>query len=67
MSRLLTVVNERQKLRSEYRHVLEQEYINEQKAKELEAQEAENLIRQENGEKVAPTPQQLKEMLLAKE
>lgn len=36
MSRLLTVVNERKKLRNEYRAYLEDKYIAEQKAKELE-------------------------------
>jgi hypothetical protein len=34
MARLLTVVNERKKLRSEYRHHLEREYIAECKAEE---------------------------------
>ena len=42
MSRLLTVVNEREKLRSEYRMHLEQEYIRECKAQEQEELKAKN-------------------------
>lgn len=37
MARLLTVVNERKKLRNEYRKLLEDEYIAEKKAEEAEA------------------------------
>lgn len=37
MSRLLTVVNERKKLRAEYRIHLENEYVADRKAEELEA------------------------------
>lgn len=37
MSRLLTVVNERKKLRAEYRMHLENQYIAEKKAIELKA------------------------------
>ena len=35
MARLLTVVNERKRLRNQYRMHLENEYIKEQKAEEL--------------------------------
>lgn len=41
MARLLTVVNERKKLRSEYRKVLEDEYIAKKKQEEKEAYNAE--------------------------
>jgi hypothetical protein len=37
MARLLTVVNERKKLRAEYRNHLEDEYIKKKKAEEEEA------------------------------
>ena len=37
MARLLTIVNERKKLRTEYRKHLEDEYIAEEKKKEKEA------------------------------
>lgn len=38
MARLLTVVNERKKLRSEYRRILEDEYIARKKAEEKAAE-----------------------------
>ena len=41
MARLLTVVNERKRLRSQYRMHLEDEYIKQQKAKEQEEMLAE--------------------------
>ena len=41
MARLLTVVNERKRLRSQYRIHLEDEYIKQQKAKEQEEMVAE--------------------------
>ncbi len=41
MARLLTVVNERKKLRNEYRRYLEDEYIAKKKAEEFAAQKAE--------------------------
>ena len=41
MARLLTVVNERKRLRSQFRMHLEDEYIREQKAKEQEEMVAE--------------------------
>lgn len=64
MSRLLTVVNERKKLRSEYRQHLEQEYIKEQKAEEMKKlrEEAEN-----SGKKVPPSQQQVRKYLVEKE
>lgn len=34
MARMLTVVNERKRLRNEYRKILEDEYINEKKKEE---------------------------------
>ena len=37
MSRLLTIVNERKKLRNEYRRILEDEYIDKKKAEEKAA------------------------------
>ena len=64
MSRLLTVVNERKKLRSEYRQHLEQEYIKEQKAKEAEELEAKNEELKKSGLKVAPTEQQIKDYFM---
>jgi hypothetical protein len=42
MARLLTVVNERKKLRNEYRRHLEDEYIAKKKAEELASRKAEN-------------------------
>ncbi len=41
MARLLTVVNERKKLRNEYRKHLEDEYIAQKKSEELEQLRAE--------------------------
>ena len=67
MSRLLTVVNERKKLRSEYRQHLEQEYIKEQKAKEAEELAAKNEELKKNGQKVAPTEQQIKDYFVNRE
>lgn len=53
MARLLTVVNERKKLRTEYRAYLEDNYITEQKALELErldkTRETENEKRRAQG------------------
>ena len=40
MTRLLTVVNERKKVRNEYRRHLENEYIETKKSEEKAAQEA---------------------------
>ena len=47
MARLLTVVNERKKMRSEYRRHLEQEYIRECKAQELKELEEKNQLAKE--------------------
>ena len=41
MARLLTVVNERKKIRNEYRMYLEQEYITEKKAEAFEEKKEE--------------------------
>lgn len=49
MARLLTIVNERKKLRNEYRRHLEDEYIQKKKAEEKAAQEVENERRIELG------------------
>lgn len=67
MSRLLTVVNERKKLRSEYRQHLEQEYIKEQKAKEAEELEAKNEELKKSGLKVAPTEEQIKDYFVERQ
>lgn len=66
MSRLLTIVNERKKLRNEYRRHLEDEYIKGKKAEEQAAlaEEAEKLKAQ--GVKVPMTEQEVKEMLSQK-
>lgn len=49
MSRLLTIVNERKKLRNEYRRHLEDEYIAKKKGEETLAIERENERRKEQG------------------
>ena len=50
MARLLTVVNERKKVRTEYRQHLEREYILEKKAEEYEEQkEAVDAKREQDG------------------
>ena len=66
MARLLTVVNERKKLRSEYRRILEDEYIAKKKAEELAEQKAELERLKEQGIKVPPTPDEIKEMIKAR-
>ena len=66
MSRLLTVVNERKKLRNDYRAHLEDEYIAECKAAEAAQLQADLDARRENGEKTPLTPLELKEMLRSK-
>lgn len=63
MSRLLTIVNERKKLRNEYRRHLEDEYIAKKKQEEQAAIKAEN---EKLGVKGAPTPEELKEILKAR-
>lgn len=60
MARLLTVVNERKKLRNEYRKHLEDEYISTKKAEELAEQRAEA---EKVGVKPPPTPEELKVIL----
>lgn len=66
MARLLTVVNERKKLRNEYRRHLEDEYIARKKAEEEAALQAENDKLREQGIKPPQTPQELKEKLQKK-
>ena len=61
--RLLTVVNERKKLRNEYRKHLEDEYIEEKKAEELEEFKIEREKRRERGESTSMTPDEVVEML----
>ncbi len=63
MSRLLTIVNERKKLRNEYRKHLEDEYIAKKKAEEQAAMKAEN---EKLGVKSAPTPEEIREILKAR-
>jgi len=63
MARLLTVVNERKKLRNEYRKHLEDEYIASKKAQEQAAIAAEAEKLKEQGKKAPLTEQQTKEML----
>ena len=63
MARLLTVVNERKKIRSLYRAHLEDEYIAQKKKEELDAfLEKREKILEEQGEgaKKEMTPQELK-------
>ena len=50
MARLLTVVNERKKIRNEYRAYLEDEYIAMNKKEEQEIFEKELLEKRERGE-----------------
>ena len=66
MARLLTVVNERKKLRSEYRMHLEQEYIKECKAQEQEELKARNEEALKKGEKITPDEQTIKRILADK-
>ena len=60
MARLLTVVNERKKLRNEYRRYLEDEYIAKKKAEEFAAQKAEA---EKAGVKPPLSPEELKTKL----
>lgn len=66
MARLLTVVNERKKIRGEYRKLLEDQYIAECKAAEAAQLQADLDARRELGEKTPMTPLELKEMLRAR-
>ena len=59
MARLLTVVNERKKIRSEYRKHLEDEYIQMKKNEEAEALAAEREELKAQGVHVAPTPDEV--------
>ena len=61
MARLLTVVNERKKLRNEYRRHLEDEYIESKKAEEQTAIEVENKKLKEQGLKPRQTEKEAKE------
>lgn len=63
MARLLTIVNERKKLRNEYRRVLEDEYISKKKQEEKQ-QEIEKLEKlREQGIKTPLTEDETKELL----
>jgi len=59
MARLLTVVNERKRLRNEYRKHLEDEYIKWKKKEEQEAYEKELMEKRENGEQTEMTQKEL--------
>jgi len=61
--RLLTIVNERKKLRNEYRKHLEDEFIAGKKAEELEEFKIEREARRERGESVSMTPSEVIDML----
>lgn len=66
MARLLTVVNERKKLRNEYRKILEDQYIAEKKAEEKEKYEADLAARRERGEITEYSPEELSKLLKEK-
>lgn len=66
MARLLTVVNERKKLRNDYRRILEDEYITNKKAEEAAAYKAELEKLKEQGIKVPPTDEEVREMIKAR-
>lgn len=66
MARLLTVVNERKKLRNEYRKHLEDDYIAKKKAEEKAAIDAENAALREKGIKTPRTEEEVKEVLAKK-
>ncbi len=66
MARLLTVVNERKKLRNEYRRHLEDEYIAKKKAEEQAASKAEIEKLREQGVKTPLTHEEVKEVLAKK-
>ena len=63
MSRLLTIVNERKKIRGEYRRHLEEEYVAERKAEEQTAREEAASLARENGESAAMMSHEVAEML----
>ena len=66
MTRLLTIVNERKKVRNEYRKHLEDEYIQSKKAEEKVALEASNEKLREQGVKLPGTEEEAKEVLAKK-
>jgi len=63
MARLLTVVNERKKIRNEYRRHLEEEYIAKQKEEEAKVQEAKYVKEREAGRSTGMMPDEVKTML----
>lgn len=63
MARLLTVVNERKTIRSEYRVYLENQYIEKKKAEEKEAFLAHREILKADGKKFEMTTEEVKVML----
>jgi large subunit ribosomal protein L47 len=66
MSRLLTIVNERKKLRHEYRIHLEDQYIEKKKQEEKEVQKAEIEKLKEQGLKAPMTEDEVKALLKEK-
>lgn len=66
MSRLLTIVNERKKLRNEYRRHLEDEYISKKKAEEQTTLDAENEKRKEQGLKPIMSEQAILDIIKEK-
>ena len=64
MARLLTIVNERKKLRAEYRIHLENEYIKERTAEEKKALMQQREILKEQGvENLPMTPEEVRQMI----
>jgi large subunit ribosomal protein L47 len=63
MARLLTVVNERKTIRSEYRAFLENQYIEKKKAEEKEAFMAHRETKKAEGSKFPMTTEEVKIML----
>lgn len=59
MARLLTVVNERKKIRNEYRAFLEDQYIKQQKRKEKKEYYKDLQARRERGEQTEYTPKEI--------
>lgn len=66
MARLLTVVNERKKIRGEYRKILEDQYIAQKKQEEIEEQKAERERLKEQGINAPLTDDEVKAMVKAK-
>ena len=66
MARLLTVVNERKKLRGEYRRHLEDQYIAERKAEEKKQYEEEILEMRKQGMKTPMLEHEVSAMLKKK-